>query len=81
MIESDTSIESNFNEIINEKIKQNMNLVQEGIENDYISTLNKYFKEQLITSYSNVMNSKTNEMIKVIKNQRESLKAQLDDYL
>ncbi len=81
MIESDTSIESNFNEIINEKIKQNMNLVQEGIENDYISTLNKYFKEQLITSYSNVMNSKTNEMIRVIKNQRESLKAQLDDYL
>ena len=79
MIESDTSIESNFNEIINEKIKQNMNLVQEGIENDYISTLNKYFKEQLITSYSNVMNSKTNEMIRVIKNQRESLKAQLDD--
>ena len=81
MIESDTSIESNFNEIINEKIKQNMNLVQEGIENDYISTLNKYFKEQLNTSYSNVMNSKTNEMIRVIKNQRESLKAQLDDYL
>ena len=81
MIESDTSIESNFNEIINEKIKQNMNLVQEGIENDYISTLNKYFKEQLITSYSNVMNSKTNEMIRVIKNQRENLKAQLDDYL
>ena len=75
MIESDTSIESNFNEIINEKIKQNMNLVQEGIENDYLSTLNKYFKEQLITSYSNVMNSKTNEMIRVIKNQRESLKA------
>ena len=68
MIESDTSIESNFNEIINEKIKQNMNLVQEGIENDYISTLNKYIKEQLITSYSNVMNSKTNEMIRVIKN-------------
>ena len=81
MIESDTSIESNFNEIINEKIKQNMNLVQEGIENDYISTLNKYIKEQLITSYSNVMNSKTNEMIRVIKNQRENLKAQLDDYL
>ena len=81
MIESDTSIETNFNELINRKIKENINLVQEGIEKDYISVLNKYFKEQLITSYTNVMNVKTNEMIRIIKNEREMLKSQLDDYL
>ena len=79
MINSDTSIELNFNELIYQKIQANINLIQKGIEEDYISVLNKYFKEQLITSYTNVMNFKTNDMIRTIKNQREMLESQLND--
>ena len=69
MIETDIFIESNFNELINKKIKENMNFVQNEIEKNYISVLNKYFKEQLITSYTNIINLKTNEMIITIRNE------------
>ena len=79
MIETDASIESNFNELIIDKIKQNINLVQDEIEKDYTLLLNQYFKNQLIKSYTDVMNSKTNEMIRTIKNEREQLKINLDD--
>ena len=79
MIETDIFIESNFNELINKKIEENMNLVQGNIEKDYISILNQYFKEQLITPYSNITNLKTNEMIETIRNEREMLKSKIDN--
>ena len=79
MIETDIFIESNFNELINKKIKENMNFVQNEIEKNYISVLNKYFKEQLITSYTNIINLKTNEMIITIRNETQILKSKIDD--
>ncbi len=79
MIETDIFIESNSNELINKKIKENMNLIQNEIEKDYISVMNKYFKEQLIPSYTNIMNTKTNEMIETIKNNKELLQIELED--
>ena len=79
MLETDTSIQLNFNELIYGKIEENIISVQNDIERDYISLLNKYFKEQLISSYTEVMNSKTNEMVEIIKNDREILKSRIDD--
>ena len=77
---TDLSIELSFNEIINNKIKTNFNSVQLEIETDYLNLLNKYFKKQLIESYSKVMNAKTAQMINIIKDERESLKNKIDDY-
>ena len=56
-----------------------MNLLKDKIEKDYISILNKYFKEQLIVSYTNIKNLKTNEMIKTIRNERVILKSKIDN--
>ena len=79
MIETDLSIELNFNELIYRKVKENINLVQDELEKDYILTLNNYFKNQLIESYTNVMNTKANELLRILKNEREMLKSQIDD--
>ena len=46
-----------------------MNFVENEIEKDYISVLDKYFKEQLITSFTNIITLKTNEMIITIRNE------------
>ena len=77
---TDLSIELSFSEKINQKIKTKFNSVQLEIETDYLNLLNKYFKKQLIESYSKVMNAKTAQMINTIKNERESLKSKIDDY-
>ena len=77
---NDLSIELSFNDIINDKIKTNFNSVQIKIETDYQNLMNKYFKEQLIESYSRVMNMKTFQMIQTIKDEREQFKSEIDDY-
>ena len=56
-----------------------MNFVENEIEKDYISVLDKYFKEQLITSYTNIITLKTNEMIITIRNETQILKSKIDD--
>ena len=75
----ETYSESNFNELISQKVKENMNLIQDEIEKDYTSILNKYFKEEFIISYTNIMKIKTDEMIQVIENNREILKINIED--
>ena len=77
---TDLSIELSFNDNILNKIKSNFNKVQNEIETDYLNLLNKYFKTNLIKSYSKVLNSKTLQMINTVINERESFKSKIDDY-
>ena len=78
-IKNDTSIELAFNKDIRAKIDENLNKIITEIEYDYIELLNKYLKEKLISSYTNVLNQKTEEMIKTVHTQRELIKARIDD--
>ena len=77
---TDLSTELSFNDIIHDKIKSNFNNVQNEIETDFINLLNKYFKTQLIESYSKVINAKTLQMINTVINEREAFKSKIDDY-
>lgn len=81
MLLQDTSIEIIFwwNNLFENK--KNIILIQNEIEKDYESVLNKYLKEELITSYTYEMNEQTNDMIKVIKNDRELLRASFEDII
>ena len=79
-IKNDVSIKSAFNKAIKTKIDDNINLIIPDIENKSNRLLNKYMKERLIDSYIKVLNEKSNEMIITIKEQREFIKAEFDDY-
>ena len=76
---ADTSIELSFNPEIKKKINENLNSVISDIELDFINLLNIYLKEKLVSSYTNVLNSKTEEMLRNIRSQRELIKSRLDD--
>jgi len=79
-IKNDTSISIAFNEDIRIKIDSNLNKVINEIETDYIYLLDKYLKEKLISSYTNILNEKTEEMIRNVRSQRELIKIRIDDY-
>jgi len=76
---ADTSIELSFNAEIKKKIDENLNSVISDIELDFIELLNIYLKEKLVSSYTNVLNSKTEEMLRNIRSQRELIKSRIDD--
>ena len=76
---ADTSIGLAFNEDIKKKIDENLNKIINEIESDYILLLDKYLKEQLISSYTKVLDEKTEEMIKRVRTQREYIKSRIDD--
>ena len=76
---ADTSIGLAFNADIKKKIDENLNRVINEIESDYILLLDKYLKEELISSYTKVLNEKTEEMIKKVRTQREYIKSRIDD--
>ena len=78
-IKNDSSINSAFNKDIKIKIDTNLNKAINEIEVDYIYLLDKYLKEKLISSYTNILNKKTEEMIRNVRSQRELIKIRIDD--
>ena len=78
-IKSDVSIQLSFNNIIHQIIITNLDYCLIEMKKNYITLLNKYFKEQFIKSYISSINYHTDNMIKNINEQRELLKFQIDD--
>ena len=76
---NDIFIEHNFSEIIREEIIKNLYELEDNFNENYINMLNNYFKENLISSYTKVMNNKIKEMVEFAEN-REYLLSRLDDF-
>lgn len=75
----DVSIQNSFDKNVLDKINDNLLDLQPTLESNYETMVESFFKEKLISSYSNFMNKKTNEMIKTVYEQKELLKAEIDD--
>ena len=78
-LQEDVSINNAFKKIILERIDDNLIQMQPEMEKNYQNMLDKYLRERLIDSYSKIMNDKTNEMIKLVNQQKEILKSKIDD--
>jgi len=78
-LQSDVSIKQSFDKIILDKINDNLIQMQPEMEQNYVNMLDYFLKDKLINSYSNVMNNKTKEMIKLVRENKEVLKSKLDD--
>ena len=78
-LQEDVSIERSFSSDILKKINDNLIQMQPEMEKKYQNMLEQYLKENLINSYSKVMNDKTREMIKFVNEQRETLQSKIDD--
>ena len=77
---NDDSIEQSFTNRILFEIK---NVLYEDLKysfnDNYSNFMNKLFKDKLISSYTEVINEKTKEMVLMVAQKRETLKSKLDD--
>ena len=73
------SIEQSFDETVLVQIEDNLKEIKPSLEKNYENMVESFFKEKLINSYSNFINGKTTEMKRTVYEQRELLKAQIDD--
>ena len=78
-LEEDVSINRSFTKDIIKKINDNLIQMQPEMEKNYQKMLEQYLKEKLTISYTNVINDKTRELVKLVNEQRETLKSKLDD--
>ena len=75
----DVSINQAFDKDVLDKIQDNLIEIQPSLEKNYDNMVESFFKEKLLKAYSDFMNQKTNEMKRTVYEQRELLKAQIDD--
>ena len=78
-LQEDVSIQLSFSSTLLEKINDNLIESMPQMEKNYQDMLQKYLKEKLLISYTNVMNQKTNEMVKLVNEQKTILKSKIDD--
>ena len=76
---NDTKIEKSFSGIIREEIMKNLYELEDNFNEDYFKLMNNYFKDNLISSYTNIMELKTSEIISKVTIEKENLKSKLDD--
>jgi len=76
---NDVSIEQSFTPLIMEEIKNRLLELSNNFNNNYLNYMNKFFKDKLISSYAEVMNAKTKEMVLSVAQKRETLKSKIDD--
>ena len=77
-IRNDETIENSFNSVIVQKIKENLEGVRNNLEKEYTNLLNIYLKENIVLSFSEIMNEKTSEMIQTVDEQKELIKLYID---
>ena len=77
-LKEDVSIQI-FNSRILKSISSNLEEISPELEQKYEILLNEKFKNKLISSYTKVMNAKTNDMIQTINNLKESVRVMFDD--
>jgi len=79
LFKNNTKIEQSFNDIIREKIIKNLYELEDNFNDNYLKLMNNYFKDKLISSYSNIMEQKASEIVYKVNNARENLKSKLDN--
>ena len=62
-LREDVSIESAFDNVIQNKIDENLNIVISDIREKYNLILSKFLKDKIIDKYTKVFNDKTNDII------------------
>ena len=78
-LKEDTSIQLSFSKKIMNFISNNLEDITSDLEKDYISLLNKQFKDKLINSYTKVMNDQTRDMIQTVDDLKQQIKSMFDD--
>ena len=72
-------IKSSFSPLVLEKIDYNLGEIMEDLDNKYQVALEKYLKEKFTTSFSEILDEKTKDMIKVFYNEKNILIEKIDD--
>ena len=78
-LKNDAVISQSFNNKVLEKINDSLTVNIHEMGNNYEKMLEKYLKEKLISSYTKLMNDKTNDMIRFVNEKKVTLKSKLDD--
>ena len=74
---NDDEISEAFNSEVLKKINDSLIVTNPINANNYKIMLEKYLKEKLIASYTNLMNDKTNEIINFVNEKKVTLKSKL----
>ena len=75
----DVHIKLNFDQNVLDNINDNLLEMHPDLGKNYLEMAESFFKEKLMKAYSDYMNKKTDEMAKVVNEQREILMAEIDD--
>ena len=76
---NDNSIETNFTGIVRQEILDNLIELRTDFNKDYLDLMNEYFKDKLITIYTQTINKETKNLVLSVEELRESLKVNIDD--
>ena len=79
LFESDVSIEKSFTEIVRQEILDNVIELKDVFKDDFLSIMNEYFEDKLITIYTKTLNEETKNFVAFVEELREGLKANIDD--
>ena len=77
-IESDI-IKSSFNSRLLERIDYNLEEIMDDLDKKYQDVLEKYLKEKFITSFNEILENKTEEMLKVFYKEKNKLMQKFDE--
>ena len=76
---NDNSIETNFTGIVRQEILDNLIELRTDFNKDYLNLMDEYFKDKLITIYTQTINKETKNLVLSVEELRESLKVNIDD--
>ena len=77
-LKDDETIKNNFSSDILEKIDLNLEEIMPEIENNYQIMLEKYLKEKFIKEFSDILDEKSNEILKLLYKEKLNLIKSLD---
>ena len=76
---SDSFIYDSFTQNIRQIIYNNLNIARSSIEEEYTDILKSYLKEKFTLSYNETLNEKSDKLINLINNYRNTLMIELDN--
>ena len=77
---NDDEISTSFNSEVLKKINDSLILANPTISNDYKVMIEQYLKEKLFSSYTKIMNEKTNEIIQFVNEKKVLIKSKLSGF-
>ena len=78
-LKKDKTIQNSFSQSILEKIDFNLEKIMPDLEKKYQIALEKYLKEKFLNSFSEIMDEKSEYMIKIFYEEKNELIEKLDD--